>query len=208
MRMRSMFLIPIFVGALTACSTTHEFRVAAVGDGSQQVSAAEAATAGASSPLLVAAGNVLLGPATGLSASNAAAAPMGVVTGFVSGVVTDNGQTVVQLADGPLVLVNGVGAAAGDVVAIDIGQSEVIGGAQVLIGQGVTPDLVGETLASIPGGTSSTPGPTVLLGSGSGGGKGLLPTKPGQLLGPKPSTATVTQPLKPVVTGSLGLACC
>jgi len=121
----------------------------------------------------------------------------GVVSGTVSAVLLTTAQTVVQLADGSSLLVDGVGAL-GDAVSIDLAQGQVVGGAQGLAGTTV-PGVLGATNAA---GTALV-GPLTGTGAGSGsgritaGGSSPLPANAGRTL---TSRAGVTSVVQPVVT--------
>ena len=66
------------------CSTTHEFRVAAVGDSSSEEMTEAGANGSQGAPFIVAAGNALLGPAGQLANSGSGA---GTVDGTVSAIL-------------------------------------------------------------------------------------------------------------------------
>lgn len=207
--MRRLPIIPTLISslALAACSTTHEFRVAAVGD-TEAAAASGAAGPGAGAPLIVASGNVLLGPAGQLVTASGTGATSGIANGTVSGVLPTTTQTVVQLADGASILVNGVGGTLGDAVSLNVAQGQVIGGPVALLGN---------SLPGVSTGTGTVLGGTPVAGAtggagSSGGGSGALPANPGQVLAPMPATTSVLQPVTAPITNSVGgtvsLPCC
>lgn len=129
-------IVPLGAILLTACAHDREFRVAYVGsEGSAQVGGDEGSGSSASPPI-VAAGNSALGPA-GAVLARGGAGQRGVVNGSVASVLPSTNQTLVQLANGGAVLLNGTGAALGDLVAIDLGAGRVVGGASPLVGTNV-----------------------------------------------------------------------
>ena len=241
--MRSLRKLPFFIAplALAACSTSHEFRVAAVGD----TEAGEAGGVGSgpdgfpgspgvlvppgvpgvggspglpvggvpsvgpptpSPPLIVASGNVLLGPAGQLAIPGGAlSSAAGVVNGTVSAVLLTTSQTVVQLAEGPSLLVDGVGAALGEAVSIDVAKGQVVGGAQSLVGNNVpgastVTSVAGQLRGSPLGGSSG--GSTRIAGSSSTS----LPVDVGKVLSPPLGVTSVIQPvIKPPPLLPLGL---
>jgi hypothetical protein len=198
--------------ALTACSTQHEFRVAAVGDGSGSATSQTTSTM-PSAPLVVAAGNVLLGESARLGTIAAVAPTTGVVDGTVSAVLLTSGQSLVQLSDGSSLLINSVGGALGDVVSIDVGKGQVVGGPNSLVGVSVLPSggAGGQLASASIGGTSIGIG-TGLVGHAATGAGQIVSGTAGQTLGAVGATTTLTQPVVTTVTGpvsgTLGPLCC
>jgi hypothetical protein len=193
--------------ALGACSTTHEFRVASVGDGAR-ASADGAASSGSTAPFIVASGNVFLG--AGTLASPAGTAPAtGTASGTISNVLTTTGQTVVELANGAFIVVDGLGGTLGDVVAIDFAQGQLIGDPVALVGQDViSASPVSNTLTGVSTATGDVLGGTSLSNGRTS--SSLFQSNAGQLLGTKGSTAVVTRPVTRItktVTGTLPLCC-
>lgn len=200
--------------ASSGCARHREFRVAYVGS-EPPAAAASAAPADSSpllatqgAPLIVASGNALLGPASQLVTSITAAPTSGVVDGTVSSLVLTTDQTVVQLTNGSSVILDGTGAALGDVVSIDLGTGKVIGGQSSLVGVSISPQgaTTGGQLASVSVGpkTATVNSPTVglpTLGSPALGSPALgTPTGAVSLISP-PSTGLP-------VPGVLGGLCC
>jgi hypothetical protein len=214
--------------SLAACSTSHEFRVASVGDteasetsagvdpippaapGGPGVLVPPGVPGGAGNPgsfpagspptvpppLIVASGNVLLGSAGRLAVPGGGlSGAAGVVNGTVSAVLLTTSQTVVQLADGPSLLVDGVGAALGEAVSIDVAKGQVVGGAQSLVGQTVpgvsnVTAVAGNALGASPPGSSA--------GGTSGRITAAAKTLPGNVatvLTPKVGVTSVVQPV-------------
>src|ERR1044071_5766253 len=147
--------------ALAACSTAHEFRVAAVGDPSTRPTTENTAINGsADAPLIIAAGNSLLGSASRLTLVSGEVPGTGLMNGTVSAILLTTNQTLVQLANGSSVLLSGVGGTLGDPISIDLGKGQVISGPNPLVGTNV--------LTSSPTAGQLT---TVTIGS-----KSILPT--------------------------------
>jgi len=198
--------------ALTACSTQHEFRVASVGDGSGSATSQTTSTM-PSAPLVVAAGNVLLGESARLGSVSAVMPTSGVVDGTVSAVLLTSGQSLVQLSDGSSLLINSVGGALGDVVSIDVGKGQVVGGPNSLVGVSVLPSggAGGQLASASIGGTSIGIG-TGLVGNATSGTAGAVSATAGQTLGAVSATSTLTQPVTTTVTSPvvapLGHLCC
>jgi hypothetical protein len=209
--LRSFGLLAIL--SLAACSTEHEFRVASVGDGSR-TAATEAASAVPSAPLIVAAGNVLLGSSARITPPAADLPTGGVVNGTVSAILLTSGQSVVQLTDGTALLINSASSTLGQVVSIDLGKGQVIGGPSSLVGVSVLPSggAAGAQLASVSAGGTSIGVGTNLIGRPVAGVPALPTGNAGQSLGPVSATATVVQPVTSTVTntvgGTLGHLCC
>ena len=212
--------LPLLISSLTlvACSTSHEFRVAAVGDTEAGEASGFAPNPGAlpgspgafippgspgvgnptgtppsAPPLIVASGNVLLGPAGQLATGGALNGAAGVVNGTVSAVLLTTTQTVIQLADGASLLVDGVGAALGDAVSIDLAQGQVVGGAQSLVGTSV-PGL-SSTAGKTLGGTTLASGSSGSSGRITAGGSSTLPPNAGKVLTPPVGVTAVVQPV-------------
>ena len=208
----SLRLLIALLPALTACSTRHEFRVAAVGDSTVQPTSSNTAIAGPSAPLIVASGNVLLGRAGQLTMPIGPVATTGVVSGTVSAVLLTTGQTLVQLADGASVLLNGTGGALGDIVSIDLAQGQVVGGPNSLIGVNVlTANPTSGQLATASVGS----GGTLLDVRAAGGGVTAGPspvlqpvttplTQPITNVLTPPTTTILTQPVSSIPPGTLG----
>lgn len=179
----------LMVPAIEGCSTNHEFRVASVGDTSAQASPGSTAVNG-SAPLIIAAGNVLIGPGSKLALTNGILPTNGTIDGTVSAILLTTDQTLVQLANGSSVLLNGVGGALGDAVSIDLGQGRVVGGPNSLIGSTLTGSPTGGSLVTLPIGATNP------IGNGSLTSKVTSPVKAG--------TSTVTGTLN----GVLSPTCC
>jgi len=173
--------------ALGGCSTTHEFRVAAVGDSSSKAMSEVAAGGPAGAPPIVAAGNALLGPASQLANAGAGA---GLVDGTVSAVLLTTDQTLVQLSNGSTLLLNGVGGTLGDPVSIDLASGRVLGGPSTLAGANVLSNPMGGQLVTMTIGGNS------LVGTSGAARSPTTPVRSG--------TSTVTG----IVNGVLGPACC
>ncbi len=162
--------------ALGGCSTTHEFRVASVGDSSSEATADSGSSAGSASlPLIVAAGNALLGPASQLTNTGGGVSGTGLVDGTVSAILITTGQTLVQLSNGSTLLLNGVGGTLGDAVSIDLASGRVVGGPNTMVGANVltTPTAGGQLVTatagsnSLVGRTGAAPTATVPAGTGT-----------------------------------------
>ena len=220
MQRASICLLLAVIPALTACSTKHEFRVAAVGDSTVQPTSGNTTTAGLAAPLIVASGNVLLGRAGQLTLPTGPVATTGVVTGTVSAVLLTTNQTLVQLADGASVLLNGTGGALGDVVSIDLAQNQVVGGPSSLVGVNVltsSPTSGQLATASVGSGGNlldiQAAGGGLAVG-GTTGGQPIAATLPQPIATPltQPPITTLTQPVTSTAPGTLGgtlgRACC
>ncbi len=247
--MRNLPKLPLLVGslAIAACSTTHEFRVASVGDEVGEVSefaagpganpdspgvglapgspgvgiapgspgagtpgfpgagnpglpggtpGAVGGTGVSKPPLIVASGNVLLGPAGIVHAGGAVSTAAGVVNGTVSAVLQTTSQTVVQMADGASVLVNGVGGSLGETVSIDVAQGQVVGGSRSLVGNTVA--AVSSSAGRLLGGVSVAGGRTSGSSRVSDGRSGTLPANAGRILTPVTGVTAVLQPVIPI----------
>jgi len=206
MRQRPAFSSLIIALSVCACSTTHEFRVAAVGDAEQ--ADAEATSPAAESAIIAASGNVILGPASRLSAGQGSVAAGGTADGTVTQVLLSTGQTVVELAEGTSVIVDGLGGTLGDAVSVDLAQGQVIGGPQSLLGQNLT--KVAGTATSLPGISTARSLATGTTSSNGAAGR-LLRSNAGQLLGIRRTTATVTNTVTNVtntLNGTLSGSCC
>jgi hypothetical protein len=146
--------------------------------------------------LIVASGNVLLGSAGQLAVPGGAlSSAAGVVNGTVSAVLLTTSQTVVQLAEGPSLLVDGVGAALGDSVSIDVAKGQVVGGAQSLVGQSVpgassVTAIAGNALGASPPGSSVGGTSTRITAAAK-----TLPGNVATVLTPKVGVTTVVQPI-------------
>ena len=187
---RALVMGSLVLLALGGCSTTHEFRVAAVGDSSE--AASETADGGTSSgPLIVAAGNALLGPAGQLANAPGVAGGTGPVDGTVSAILLTTDQTLVQLSNGSTLLLNGLGGTLGDTVSVDLASGRVVGGPGSLVGTNVltTGSAGGQLLSGTVGGNS-------LVGRS---GVTRAPTAP-----VRSGTSTVTGIVNPL----LGPGCC
>jgi hypothetical protein len=182
---------PAALLALGGCSTTHEFRVAAVGDSSQAASDSTAAGDSSSGPLIVAAGNALLGPASKLPKVGGGGPGTELVDGTVSALLLTTDQTLVQLSNGSSLLLNGLGGTLGDAVSVDLASGRVVGGPGSLVGTNVlaTGPSGGQLLTATVGGNS-------LVGRS---GVTRSPTAP-----VRSGTSTVTGVVSPV----LGPVCC
>ena len=154
---------------LAACAHEREFRVAYVGsEGSAQIAGDDdTGEAGRHSPPVVAAGNALLGPPSGFT--GVGGNQPGNSGGTVTTILPSTNQTLVQLTNGTVVLLNGVG------------------GSTPLVGTTVanTTNTVGQ-LAKVPLGTTGT-----LLGPVTG------TSAVTNVTGPATTTVTniLTQPL-------------
>lgn len=201
MKTISVCILATAVLVLSGCARHREFRVAYVGSEPSAAAAASAASADSSpllaaqgAPLIVASGNALLGPASQLVTSITAVPTTGVVDGTVSSLVLTTDQTVVQLTNGSSVILDGTGAALGDVVSIDLGIGKVIGGPSSLVGVSVSPEgaTTGGQLASVSVGpkTATINSPTV-----------GLPTLPSPTLG----SPTLGSPALGTPTGAVSL---
>lgn len=175
--------------ALGGCSTTHEFRVAAVGDSSSEAMSGTAAGGSPGAPLIVAAGNALLGSASQL-ANFGGGAGTGLVDGTVSAILLTTDQTLVQLSNGSTLLLNGVGGTLGDPVSIDLASGRVLGGPSTLVGANVLSNPMGGQLVT------ATIGGNSLVGTSGAARNPTTAVRSG--------TSTVTG----VVNGVLGPACC
>jgi hypothetical protein len=137
----------------------------------------------------------------------------GVVDGTVSAVLLTSGQSLVQLADGSSLLINSVGGALGDVVSIDVGKGQVVGGPNSLVGVSVLPSggAGGQLASANIGGTSIGIG-SGLVGNATSGASGAVSATAGQTLGAVSATTTLTQPVTSTVTSPvvapLGHLCC
>ena len=129
-------LVPMGSILLAACAHEREFRVAYVGsEGSAQIAGDDDAGPSPAARPVVAAGNTLLGPAGTTWARGGATRR--VVNGSVTSVLPATNQTLVKLATGATVLLNGAGGTLGDLVSIDLGANRVVGGSRPLIGSTV-----------------------------------------------------------------------
>lgn len=217
--MKTVTICVLAVAALAAsgCARHREFRVAYVG--SEPYAAADSADGGPShiapgAPLIVASGNMLLGPASQLVSPAGGVPTSGVVEGTVSLLLPVTDQMLVQLDDGSAVILDGTGAAPGEVVSIDLGTGIVISGPSSLVGASVSPQAAttGGQLASVSVGESTatisppSPGlPTPALPTPG------LPSASLPKLGPTTGTVTGTSPVSTAgstVQGILGGLCC
>ena len=181
---------------LSACAT-HEFGLEPGGDAAADKSqdAQNAIAPGGS--IIVAAGNILLGPAAALARSPSgfgAAAGVGTAdqTALVSGVLLSSGQTIVQLDSGAALLISGTGATSGDTVTLSPVTGMVTSGPVELIGssvQSASPTIVAPVIAT----GTALPTPLGGTATSSGGAPSLNPVTGGTL--------------PPVGTG-LGGGCC
>ncbi len=182
---------------LSACATEHEFGLEPGGDAAadKPQDAQNAIAPGGS--IIVAAGNILLGPAAALARSPSGfgtTAALGTAdqTALVSGVLLSSGQTIVQLDSGAALLIGGTGATIGDTVTLSPVTGMVTSGPAGLIGssvQSASPTIVAPVIAT------GTPVPTSLGGTGATSSGGT------------PSLNPVTGTLPPVGT-VLGGGCC
>ena len=187
------------------CATHREFRVAEIGsDGSFEIAGDEdssigTAPFGGKSPL-VASGNLLIG-------SGSQSVLLG---GTVVGTLESTSQTVVQLASGTSLLLNGIGGTLGDVVAIDPSIGRVVGGPVSLVGASVLGSSGGTQLAgggSRGGSLVSVGGrnsPTSAVGAVARGTQTLVSgtSATGRV------TGTVTNTATGAVNTALGRPCC
>lgn len=214
--MKTIVIGLLAVAALSAsgCARHREFRVAYVG--SEPSAAADPAAPVENSPLLpvsatpliVASGNALLGPASQLVASTTALPTVGVVDGTVSSVLLTTDQTLVQLTSGSSVIVDGTGAALGDVVSIDLGAGKVIGGPSSLVGVSISPQgaTTGGQLASVSVGPKKATISSPTVGLPTPG----LPTLGSPTLGsPTGGASLISTPSTGLpVPGVIGGLCC
>ena len=195
-------IIPLGSVLLAACAHEREFRVAYVGsEGSVELGGdqgGDSAGAGAMTPPIVAAGNSALGPAGAVLTRGG---QRGVVNGSVTSVLPSTNQTLVQLANGATVLLNGSGAALGDLVAIDLGAGRVVGGSTSLIGTNVLnrSASAGQLTAPLTTTPLRTVGNLVNLRSGAGTNAVTSVTAP-----VRSTTGTVTS----ILTKPLSGGCC
>jgi hypothetical protein len=220
-------LCSIVAIASAGCSSHREFRVASIGsDGSFEIAGDEddsntqsqARTRSRRAPL-VTSGNVLMGSGTGVLNAQLA-------NGTVTGVLGRSGQTVVGLVNGTTVVLNGSGGSLGDLVSIDLGAGQVVGGPSSLVGVSVLASSSGTHQASV-GSTSVTGGTSVNgvtsvtgVTGGTGGTAVTGVTGVGATTGallPAPSasggvsgavTGTVTGTASGTVGGVPGSVCC
>lgn len=181
---------------LTGCSTQHEFRVGSVGDPAQQSSESSATAQG--SPLVVAAGNVLLGPASQITLVNGPVANSGVVQGTVGAVLLTTGQSLIELSDGTSLVVNGAGGALGDLVSVDRATGQVVGGSSTLIGANVLGTTSSGTVTASALGSSGT------IGAGATVGRGALPTISASTPLGSVATPTTIGPVTGTISGASG----
>lgn len=187
------------------CATHREFRVAEIGsDGSFEIAGDEdssigIAPFGGKSPF-VTSGNLLIG-------SSSQTVLLG---GTVIGTLESTSQTVVQLASGTSLLLNGIGGTLGDAVAIDPTIGRVVSGPVSLLGSSVLGSSGGTQLAS--GGSRG--GSLVQVGGGNSATSavGAAATRT-QTLVPSTSatgrvTGTVTNTASGAVNTVLGRPCC
>lgn len=167
---------------LSACATEHEFRIDAAGDASADQQQEEVAIA-PGTPLLVAAGNMLLGPTATLANPSPGSLALGAQSASVSGFLLSSGQTIVQLDSGTTVLVGGIGGTIGDVVTLDTLTGTITSGPGSLVGstmQAASQTIVAPTL------TLTDMIPTTLSGGSATGTVGgiTLPPAPGPVASP------------------------
>ena len=165
---RRFKLVFVALGAalLAACAHEREFRVAYVGsEGSAEIGGDDGdSSRGMVPPPIVATGNAGLGAAGAVL--NGGRAQGRVVNGSVTSVLPSTNQTLVQLTSGATVLLNGTGAALGDLVAIDLGAGRVVGGSTPLVGTTILnrSGVIGQ----VAGAPLQTVGNLVNLRSGAG----------------------------------------
>jgi hypothetical protein len=189
-------LIALFCVAATAgagCSSHREFRVASIGsDGSFEIAGDEDAS-GAEAPAptrsrrapLVTSGNVLMGSGSGVVNAT-------IASGTITGVLGPSGQTVVGLVNGTTVVLNGSGGSLGDLVSLDLGAGQVVGGPSSLVGVNVLGANSG-THATV-GTTSGTAGTSITSGG----------TTTGALLPAPSASGTVSGTVTGTVGGTVG----
>jgi hypothetical protein len=185
--------------ALAACSTTHDYRVDAVGDSGGAEEAA-VATLAPSSGFVVVGGNILLGAPGQRSAASAPAASLQPsLGGSVATVFLTTGQSLLELDDGTNLLVGTIGAIDAP-ISLDTLSGQVAG----LTSTALTP-LAGSTGGGLPLVGSSFSRGVLSPASGSAG--------PGRGVG-LPSTSALGNALNPLVpagtpaVGGIGGRCC
>lgn len=188
--------LPMSLLALSACAEDRTFRVSSVGSASAAEIAESSEEAGTGSGAIVAAGNVLVGAGGQAGSPGWLASAMssgGVLTGSVSTVLLDSGQTLVQLENGTAFLLDGTSANVGDAVSINLASGQVVAGPPALIGADV--------LAAAPGNAAAT----TSTSAGAGPIRGALSGSAGQqTITTGSSTSTVTG----TVNGLLMHGCC
>ena len=210
--------------SLTACADNNRtYRVASVGSagssgsvgadstpggsggsGTAGVGTAGGSTGGGTSQtgFIAATGNVLIGAATqyaGLSGNvNGLVPGSGIVNGAVVGTLQTSGHTLVRLDSGTTVLLNGTGGGLGQLVSIDFGRGQVIGGPRPLVGVNVLAANPTSGAAS----ANKLVGVTVLNPTTGGGAPVLSPTV-APLLGLQPS-ANLSTTVNAVANGNVG----
>ena len=195
-------IFPVLLLLLAGCAHEREFRVAHVGsEGSVELAGDEASSDGRQAASgIVASGNILLGPA-GRSAARGVSSGRPAINGTVTSVLTSTNQTLVQMTDGTLVLLNGVGGTLGDVVAIDPAVGRIVGSSGSLVGLNATGPGGAAALSNIPvaGVIATQAGNLVNLDSSSGTKAVTGVTSP-----VRSTTGTVTNILRTPLGGS----CC
>ena len=182
----------------TAGSSGSDTGSAANGGGSAGSGTGSAGTSGMSGtsgmlggPLLVTAGNTVIGVSdrhAGLADTiNGKLPASGPLTGKVTAVLRRSGQTLVDLGNGRSVVLNKAGGAVGQLVSIDVGSGRVVGGSagSSLIGvSALTPTQLASAAVNKPGAASGAIGqvatiatPATTPGAGSVGGiaPGVVP---------------------------------
>lgn len=179
------------------------------------------AATGFSAPLLVSAGNAVIGVAGRQDAAGQRLGGVLPATGRVDGVVTAvlrrTGQTLVDVGGGRSVVLNRAAGRLGDAVAIDLGSRKVVGAptGSALLGLGVasaTPPT--GTLGSVNVASGGLGALTGAAGSGGGTATGIVPraattvasvasgTPVGTVTGAVPTpTAPITRPVGGIVAG-------
>lgn len=174
---------------LSACAQ-HEFRLESGGDTSADQ---EQAAIAPGTPLLVVAGNILLGPAAALANPSPGTLALSAQSASVSGFLLSSGQTIVQLDSGTTVLVGGLGGTIGDVVTLDTVTGTITSGPGTLVGstvQAISPTIAAPIIAV----TDIVP--TTLSGGSATGTVGAIALPP------------TSGPLASPVGAVLGSGCC
>ena len=158
--------------------------------------------------LIVASGNVLIGAASQYSqltgSVNGTVPAGGVVNGSVSAILHTTGHTLVQLGTGTSVLLNGTGGRLGDVVSIDFGRGQVVGGPTPLIGVNVlAANPVSGSLATVNTASGNQLVGVTVLNPSTGSGSTVLAPQVAPLVGLQPVNASVTSTVSATVNAVL-----
>lgn len=167
--------------------------------------------------LIVASGNVLIGAASKYgslsSALNGTVPGSGLANGKVVAVLNTSGHSLVRLGNGTGVLLNSTGGKIGDLVSIDFGKGQVVGGSSPLVGVNVlAANPTSGSLATVSAASGTNLVGVTVVNPGANSNSLVLAPQVAPLLNLQPSspnvTTNVTATASGTVSGAIKPLCC